>query len=217
MCTQKPPHDYSQMLYDMYKADLLDVYITSTVLPSLMEKHGEFLLRELVLRWKNHKVMVRWLSRFFDYLDRFFVSRRSLDPLSTVGWNSFKTLIDEDREGQIIDHTLVKNVLDIYIELGCGPRTVESPYDSEPELYQVDFEDGFRKGTRDYYFKKTQTWIVEDSCPEYMVKRSAYKKRENEFTFFYRTEVDGGCTKRIARYAHRPNSEGELWMQSIAL
>ncbi|KAF5756553.1 putative ClpP/crotonase-like domain superfamily [Helianthus annuus] len=31
------------------------------VLPLLREKHDEFMLRELVKRWSNHKIMVRWL------------------------------------------------------------------------------------------------------------------------------------------------------------
>ncbi len=40
------------------------------VLPSLREHREEVLLRELFARWGNHKLMVRWLSRFFNYLDR---------------------------------------------------------------------------------------------------------------------------------------------------
>lgn len=40
------------------------------VLPSLREHREEVLLRELYQRWNNHKLMVRWLSRFFNYLDR---------------------------------------------------------------------------------------------------------------------------------------------------
>jgi hypothetical protein len=40
------------------------------VLPSLREHREEVLLRELYQRWCNHKLMVRWLSRFFNYLDR---------------------------------------------------------------------------------------------------------------------------------------------------
>jgi cullin 1 len=40
------------------------------VLPALREHRDEVLLRELLNRWNNHKVMVRWLSRFFNYLDR---------------------------------------------------------------------------------------------------------------------------------------------------
>ena len=69
MCTQKPPHDYSATLYERYR-EAFNEYITTTVLPALREKHDEYMLRELVKRWENHKLMVRWLSRFFNYLDR---------------------------------------------------------------------------------------------------------------------------------------------------
>lgn len=62
-------------------------------MPSLKEKHDEFMLRELVKRWANHKVMVRWLSRFFYYLDRYFIARRSLPPLNEVGLTCFRDLV----------------------------------------------------------------------------------------------------------------------------
>ncbi|CAD6231357.1 unnamed protein product [Miscanthus lutarioriparius] len=200
MCTQKPANDYSAQLYERYQ-NLLDGYITATVLPSLQDKHGEFLLKELVVRWKNHKLMVRWLSRFFYYLDRYFITRRSLMPLKKVGWDSFKTrvfdnhkatvtsiliaMVDEDRVGQIIDRTLVKNVLDIYIELDS---------DSGSKLYNEDFEDVFLKATIDYYSRKAQAWIVEDTCPEYMVKAEECLQKEKQ---------------RVAQYLHA-NTEPRL-------
>lgn len=62
-------------------------------MPSLREKHDEFMLRELVKRWTNHKVMVRWLSRFFHYLDRYFIARRSLPALNEVGLTCFRDLV----------------------------------------------------------------------------------------------------------------------------
>ncbi len=40
------------------------------VLPSLRDLRDETLLRELHKRWDNHNIMIRWLSRFFNYLDR---------------------------------------------------------------------------------------------------------------------------------------------------
>ena len=40
------------------------------VMPALRQHVGEFLLKEFLQRWTNHKIMVRWLSRFFNYLDR---------------------------------------------------------------------------------------------------------------------------------------------------
>ncbi|KAM3400926.1 hypothetical protein ACQJBY_000996 [Aegilops geniculata] len=176
MCTQKPPHDYSQQLYDKYR-ESFEEYISSMVLPSLREKHDEFMLRELVKRWSNHKVMVRWLSRFFHYLDRYFISRRSLPALREVGLSCFRdlvyqeikgkvksaviSLIDQEREGEQIDRALLKNVLDIFVEIGLGSM----------ECYENDFEDFLLKDTADYYSIKAQTWIVEDSCPDYMLKK----------------------------------------------
>jgi cullin 1 len=39
-------------------------------------------------------------------------------------------------------------------------------------VYEQDFEEAFCKGTADYYSKKAQTWMLEDSCAEYMFKVS---------------------------------------------
>ncbi|GJN05257.1 hypothetical protein PR202_ga22871 [Eleusine coracana subsp. coracana] len=186
MCTQKPPHDYSQQLYEKYQ-EAFDEYIRNTILPPLKEKHGQFLLRELVHRWKNHKVMVRWLSRFFHYLDRYFISRRSLTPLKEAGWNRFKEgvfnelketvtgvvigMVDDERDGQIIDRTILKNVLDMYVELGGSDML---------KLYEEDFEVAFLESTADYYSRKAQTWILEDTCPEYMIKAEEYLQKETD-------------------------------------
>ncbi|CAD5174261.1 unnamed protein product [Musa acuminata subsp. malaccensis] len=197
MCTQKPPHDYSQQLYDKYR-ESFEEYITSMVLPSLREKHDEYMLRELVKRWLNHKVMVRWLSRFFHYLDRYFVARRSLPPLNEVGLTCFRdlvyqeikgkvkdaviSLIDQEREGEQIDRALLKNVLDIFVEIGLGNM----------ECYENDFEADLLKDTAAYYSRKASNWILEDSCPDYMLKAEECLKREKD---------------RVAHYLHSSSEQ----------
>ncbi|CAI9297186.1 unnamed protein product [Lactuca saligna] len=199
MCTQKPPHDYSQQLYDKYKEAFED-YIGSTVLTSLREKHDEFMLRELVKRWANHKVMVRWLSRFFHYLDRYFIARRSLPALNEVGLTCFResvyeeakgkakdaviALIDQEREGEQIDRALLKNVLGIYVEIGMG----------QMDFYEKDFEADMLVDSAGYYSRKASNWIVEDSCPDYMLKAEDCLRREKE---------------RVAHYLHS-SSESKL-------
>ncbi|KAM0029605.1 putative cullin protein, neddylation [Helianthus debilis subsp. tardiflorus] len=190
MCTQKPPHDYSQQLYDKYRESFED-YITSTVLPSLTEKHDEFMLREFVRRWSNHKVMALWLSRFFHYLDRYFIYRRSLPTLNEVAFACFRdlvyekvkgkvrdaviSLIDQEREGEQIDQSLLKNVLDIFIEMGKG----------QMELYENDFESSMLKDTAAYYSRKASNWISEDSCLDYMLKAEECLKREKDRVLIY--------------------------------
>ncbi|XP_004508284.1 cullin-1-like [Cicer arietinum] len=199
MCTQKPPNDYSQQLYDKYK-EAFEEYIVSTVLPSLREKHDEFMLRELVKRWANHKIMVRWLSRFFHYLDRYFIARRSLPPLNEVGLACFRdlvykelhgkmrdaiiSLIDQEREGEQIDRALLKNVLDIFVEIGMGKM----------DQYENDFEAAMLQDSSAYYSRKASNWILEDSCPDYMLKAEECLKREKD---------------RVAHYLHS-SSEPKL-------
>ena len=65
------------------------------VLPALHKQSGELMLRALIRRWDIHKVMVRWLSRLFNYPDRTFVARKNLPTLTEVGLQCFKDLVSE--------------------------------------------------------------------------------------------------------------------------
>ncbi|KAF9595882.1 hypothetical protein IFM89_005368 [Coptis chinensis] len=203
MCTHKPPHDYSQQLYDNYKTAFND-YIIAKVLPSIQEKHHEYMLIELVKRWSNHKVMVRWLWRFFHYLDRYFIARKSLPGLQVVGMKCFRDLVYEnikveakdavialihrEREGEQIDRALLKNVLDIFVEVGMGTT----------DRYEKDFEEALLGDTVAYYSRNSSKWIEEDSCPEYMLKAEECLKREKD---------------RVAHYLHS-SSEQKLFDKS---
>ena len=71
--------------------------------------------------------------------------------------------IDKEREGEQIDRALLKNVLDIFVEIGMG----------QTDRYEVDFEEDMLQDTGAYYSRKASSWIEEDSCPGYMLKASA--------------------------------------------
>ncbi|KAG2490035.1 hypothetical protein HYH03_011500 [Edaphochlamys debaryana] len=185
MCTQKPPHDYSEQLYGKYR-DAFNKYINDKVLPALREHREEVLLKELYSRWGNHKLMVRWLSRFFNYLDRYYVLRHSLHPLKDVGLLCFKDLVyveikkrtkdavlllvEKEREGELIDRALVKNILGIFIELGM----------SNMDCYEKDFEEYLLTETSAFYRRKASEWIEQDSCPDYMLKAEECLRLEEE-------------------------------------
>eukprot|EP00877_Chromochloris_zofingiensis_P005717 jgi/Chrzof1/15146/Cz09g29020.t1 len=185
MCTQKPPYDYSEQLYQRYR-EAFNNYINDKVLPSLREHRDEVLLKELYNRWGNHKLMVRWLSRFFNYLDRYYVLRHSLHPLKDVGLLCFRDqvyvevkrkakdavlkLIEREREGELIDKVLVRNILDIFIEVGMGGM----------ESYEKDFEEPMLQETAQFYKRKAAEWITEDSCPDYMLKAEDCLRLEEE-------------------------------------
>jgi cullin 1 len=185
MCTQKPPHDYSQQLYERYR-EAFNEYITAKVLPALREKHGEHMLRELVKRWDNHKLMVRWLSRFFNYLDRYYITRHSLAALKDVGLLCFRDLVyaelkggakdavldlvDRERGGEQVDRALVKSVLGLFVEMGLGAM----------DAYEADFEAFALTNAAHFYAAKAAEWVAADSCPEYLVKAEECLKAEKE-------------------------------------
>ena len=56
MCTQKPPNNWSEHLYNNY-CDAVKDYLSARILPRIKEKHDEAMLTELVRRWENHKLM----------------------------------------------------------------------------------------------------------------------------------------------------------------
>ncbi|KAF8401516.1 hypothetical protein HHK36_012456 [Tetracentron sinense] len=95
------------------------------------------------------------------------------------------SLIDQEREGEQIDRALLKNVLDIFVEIGMG----------QLDCYENDFEEAMLKDTSAYYSRKASNWILEESCPIYML---------NIFAECLKQEKD-----RVSHYLHS-SSEPKL-------
>ncbi|BBN67660.1 cullin 1, partial [Prunus dulcis] len=183
MCIQDPPYEYSQQLYKKYQ-ETFEEYITSTLLPSLKEK-------SFVKSWAKQKVMVRWLLRFFHYLDRFYIAERSVPGLNEVGFNCFRDLvyrevnanvrvaiiglINKEREGEQIDRALLKNVIDVFVEIGKG----------QMEAYEEDFEAHMLIDTQEYYSRKASSWILENPYTDYISKADECLRRERDRASHY--------------------------------
>ncbi|CAN7051524.1 hypothetical protein BRARA_G01463 [Brassica rapa] len=189
MCTQKPPHDHTEKLYNKY-CEVLEEYTKSTALPSLRKTYDDeyMLLRVLLERWSIHKKMVRRLSRIFHYLDRYFVYRNSLLSLEEVGlacfvdmvYNTLQrrvreaviAIVDKEREGDDtdIDRALLENIKDIYVEIGMGNM----------KRYEQDLESFMLEGTASYYSRKASRWIQEYSYFDYIRKSEECVKKEKK-------------------------------------
>lgn len=183
MCDKNPAGPEAHKLYLQYKKTMED-YVSSKVVPSIQGKKDDILLHELVKRWNNHKIMTWWLVRFFHYLDRYLVPRRSLPSLQETSHLTFYglvygemndrvrdaviSLIDREREGEQIDQALVKNVLDMYVEMGGDSM----------KYYAKDFEESMLKDTAVFYSKKASDWIASKSYEDYMLKVEECLKQE---------------------------------------
>ena len=147
MCTQSPPHDFSPQLHGRF-IELCDDFVTAHALPALRaaaRAGGEPLLRELTARWDRHGVMVKWLCRFFKYLDSYFVIRHQLASLQDTGVHSFRNGIRREPDleraiadaaaalagGEGADAELAARVAEVMKELGL-PAADAASGDAEP-------------------------------------------------------------------------------------
>jgi cullin 1 len=200
MCTQKTGN-HTEEMYKRYQESFQD-YLVQNVLPAVRALEGEPMLKELVQRWINQKQMMKYLSNiFFKYLDRYHVPRHNLDTTRTVALKCFKKevfdpvkervraavleLAHQEREGDSIDHLLVKNVVQIFADLGLNENREQAAEDQQQseitlQCYQTDFEEKFIEETHQYYARKAALWTEEDSFPDYMTKAEDYLSREKQ-------------------------------------
>ena len=69
-------------------------------------------------------------------------------------------LINQERDGEIIDKALIKSIVELYEGIGMGSL----------DSYSQDLEVELIQSTKEYYSRKREEWIVSDSTPEYLIK-----------------------------------------------
>lgn len=148
------------------------------MLPELQRLSNEDLLAQLYQKWVNHGIMVKWMQKFFQYLDRFYVEINSLTPLTDQGYKIFKTVvftplisnitvavlenIRKEREGELIDDDLVKKVIDIFLFLSSD-NLIQDSLNCKKYL-----EDRLLDQTRQYYAMVSQNLLATNSLSEYL-------------------------------------------------
>lgn len=67
MDTGKGNQNPTELLYERYKK-CIQQYLQDRVVPVLKQKQGENLLMEMVHRWRDHQLVIRWMQKVFTYL-----------------------------------------------------------------------------------------------------------------------------------------------------
>jgi len=93
-------------------------------------------------------------------------------------------LITQQRNGEIIDQGLVKKVVDSFVSLGLD---IADPNKECLDVYKEQFETAFIQATEQYYKKESETFLAENSVPDYL-KKAEERLREEE--------------NRVERYLH---------------
>ena len=144
--TQKYPFNFSAQMYGQYRA-YCERHVAEHVLPALRGgARGKALLRELLSRWDRHAAAVRWLSRFFNYLDKYYVVRYTKMPLKDLGVRCFcdgvrsepgleRAVADAAAEvhgGEQADAELAKRVNEVLEQLGLSTTTAAAQHEAQP-------------------------------------------------------------------------------------
>ena len=89
MCTQKPPHNYSEHLYQRY-VQTIEQTFEQKVLPKIEGASDTEMSSVVQEQWESFRVFVRWMGNVFSYLDRFHTTRQGMPKLKEIGHNVFK-------------------------------------------------------------------------------------------------------------------------------
>jgi cullin 1 len=165
----------TEILYERY-AKAINKYLLDVIVPSLKQKQGDNLLMEGVKRWRDHNLVVRWMQKLFTYLDRYYTKHNNRDSLRDVGLKCFLdhvygsvkkdmstallSKILAERNGDIIDKAVMKDGVQLFIDMGLNTL----------KAYEEDFEQNLLYQTSAFYKREAAHWISEDSCPGYMKK-----------------------------------------------
>ncbi|KAH9936676.1 Cullin-domain-containing protein [Fomitopsis serialis] len=152
----------------------------------------EALLRYYAQEWDRYTTGANYINRLFTYLNRHWVKRerdegrKGVYPVYTLALVQWKQnfflhiqskgqklagallrLIERQRNGETIDQTLVKKVVDSDIN--------KVSY----EVYKEHFEAPFLEATEKYYKQESEAFLAENTVAEYL-KKAEERLREEE-------------------------------------
>jgi len=172
LCIQDNPN-FSSNLYNKY-SEVIIYYLTEHVLPHLSMFDNEQLLTQFINKYNDHWLLTKWLNDFMLFVDRFYVKStivngKPLKHLNDVSCDLYKEylfekihmkifviinkLINDYRDGMLIDFKLIHQCIDIYESVG----------NNEHEIYDKYFMEHFNVSSQQYYRNLSQKWINEEN------------------------------------------------------
>lgn len=185
---------HSYKLYSYYKK-VITAYCEDGV-RDMTEITGEELLKKLAELWEKQTILVFWMQRVFQYLDRFFTkSNNNVYPdLFSAARAAFQdtvyvTLkerclgamvgaINRERNGQDVEQDVLRLLVEMLRIVGDPqPKIVKQKTALEDRLfwqstfngfYKADFESILLNTTAEYYKAKVTGWLAEYTCPKFL-------------------------------------------------
>lgn len=111
--------------------------------------------------------LVQWRSNFFQ----------QINSKNAKLAGAILRLIERQRNGENIDQTLVKKVVDSFVSLGLDESDTNK---QSLEVYKEHFEGPFILATEKYYKTESETFLAENSVSDYLKKAEERLKEEED-------------------------------------
>jgi cullin 3 len=153
---------------------------------------GEPLLREYIKQLDNFTILSRWLSKVFNYIDRYYLTFNQLDSTCLVCLKTFREVVFTDirekllsalmeeitkhREKEDVNWEVLHKTIETFINVGYKKdvklvKVGENfQWTGEKNLQEYDdlFEATFINKSKEYYTMKSNEWLQSLNCPEFI-------------------------------------------------
>ncbi|KAI9140141.1 Cullin [Paraphysoderma sedebokerense] len=176
-----------------------------TKLKEQLETHmGVDLLHFYTKEWEKYTKASKYVDHLFRYINRHWV-KRALDEgrknvydiytLALVSWrdhmfihvqasvmNAVIKLIEKQRNGETVETSLVKHVVDSFVLLGLDDQDASK---ATLDIYIKYFQVPFLENTEVYYKAESEKFLSENSVTEYMKKAESRLSEEESRVEMY--------------------------------
>lgn len=194
----------AEVLFQFLK-DVLTKHLRNTCIRKLSELTANALLKEFMKQWSDYLILARWMSKVFNYLDRYYLKFSNMDSTILTSIKLFKSVVFDSqkkelvtavldeirkwREGEDVDWAVLHLVIESFITIGITKNAkIEKgsagegslKWGGEQNLHEYDglFEKQFLEDTREFYRAQAGQWFVQMNSPEYI--RKALSRFEEE-------------------------------------
>ena len=176
LCIQRPPYNYSSKLYVLHNE-----LIKNFILNNLNEDSNLIVIKK---NYDYFKIINKWLSRFFSYLDRFYTINESKVKLKQVGRNLYFNIFYKDRKILIINKILLKiknirnNIVNDYQIVKDSIILIEEQSTDLKEY--IIFESIYLDNTAHYYKEYINNFIINKNIYQLTNKIEEIIRFEND-------------------------------------
>ncbi|KAL4473571.1 hypothetical protein ABPG74_022435 [Tetrahymena malaccensis] len=184
LCLEKDSNN-SEQLYEQYKKQIQS-FVKDKIFNSVKGLKGEELLNKIIQKWDIYQIFLRFMTRFFSYLDKSYIEHNNLQKLKQIGYYlylkqvhdhlkdniilAFQQEIEKDRNNYKSDLDMLRKISEIFVEINKS--------DNKDENYQ-NLGKNILSHAKAYYESKFQEWSESCSCEEYISNIILVQKEEN--------------------------------------